>query len=35
VTSLAQLGLTATMNDVDLAMKAAFEDVFGPVVPDA
>jgi lipoyl(octanoyl) transferase len=35
VTSLAQLGLTATMNDVDLAMKAAFEDVFGPVVPEA
>jgi len=35
VTSLAQLGLTATMNDVDLAMKAAFEDVFGPVVSEA
>jgi lipoyl(octanoyl) transferase len=35
VTSLAQLGLTATMNDVDLAMKAAFEDVFGPVEPEA
>ena len=35
VTSLAQLGLTATMNDVDLAMKAAFEDVFGLVEPEA
>jgi lipoyl(octanoyl) transferase len=35
VTSLAQLGLTATMNDVDLAMKAAFKDVFGPVEPEA
>ena len=31
VTSLAQLGLTAGMNDVDLAMKAAFQDVFGPI----
>lgn len=35
VTSLAQLGLTTTMSDVDLAMKAAFEDVFGPVLPEA
>ena len=34
VTSLAQLGLTASMNDVDLAMKAAFQDVFGPVEPE-
>jgi lipoyl(octanoyl) transferase len=34
VTSLAQLGLTATMNDVDLAMKAAFQDIFGPVEPE-
>ncbi|MBP6010660.1 MAG: lipoyl(octanoyl) transferase LipB [Alphaproteobacteria bacterium] len=29
VTSLADLGLTATMADVDLALRAAFEDVFG------
>ncbi len=32
VTSLADLGLTAIMADVDLALKAAFEDVFGQVV---
>jgi len=30
VTSLADLGLTVTMADVDLALRAAFEDVFGP-----
>lgn len=35
VTSLAQLGLTATLHDVDLAMKSAFEEVFGPVEPEA
>ena len=29
VTSLADLGLTATMADVDIALRAAFEDVFG------
>lgn len=29
VTSLADLGLTATMADVDLALRAAFEEVFG------
>ena len=29
ITSLADLGLTATMPDVDLALRAAFEDVFG------
>jgi lipoyl(octanoyl) transferase len=29
VTSLADLGLTATMADVDVALRAAFEDVFG------
>ena len=34
VTSLAQLGLTATLSDVDIAMKAAFEEVFGPVEPE-
>ena len=33
VTSLTALGLTATMQDVDLALKAAFEDVFGKVSP--
>ncbi len=32
VTSLADLGLTATMADVDLALRAAFEDVFGATV---
>jgi lipoyl(octanoyl) transferase len=32
VTSLADLGLTATMTDVDLALRAAFEDVFGPTL---
>jgi hypothetical protein len=31
VTSLADLGLTATMMDVDLALQAAFEKRFGPV----
>ena len=31
VTSLADLGILVSMADVDLAMKAAFEDVFGPV----
>ena len=31
VTSLADLGLPVTMADVDVAMKRAFEDVFGPV----
>jgi lipoyl(octanoyl) transferase len=30
VTSLVDLGLPATMADFDLALKAAFEDVFGP-----
>jgi lipoyl(octanoyl) transferase len=29
VTSLADLGITATMMDVDLALRAAFEEVFG------
>ena len=29
VTSLADLGLTATMDDLDIALKAAFEEVFG------
>ncbi len=29
VTSLADLGLTATMSDVDVALKRTFADVFG------
>jgi lipoyl(octanoyl) transferase len=29
VTSLADLGLTATTADVDIALRQAFEDVFG------
>jgi lipoyl(octanoyl) transferase len=35
VTSLADLGLTATMADVDLALRAAFEGVFGATVDAA
>lgn len=35
VTSLADLGITAAMTDVDLAMRDAFEDVFGATVDDA
>lgn len=31
VTSLADLGLPVTMADADAALKAAFEEVFGPV----
>lgn len=31
VTSLVDLGLPVTMTDLDIALKAAFEDVFGPV----
>jgi lipoyl(octanoyl) transferase len=31
VTSLADLGITVTMAEVDSALKAAFEEVFGPV----
>lgn len=30
VTSLADLGVAATMEEVDVAMRAAFEEVFGP-----
>jgi lipoyl(octanoyl) transferase len=30
VTSLADLGLTVTMPEVDMAMRAAFEELFGP-----
>lgn len=32
VTSLVDLGVTATMADVDLALRAAFDDVFGPTI---
>ena len=32
VTSLVDLGLPVTMQDADLALKRAFEQVFGPVV---
>lgn len=32
ITSLADLGLTATMADVDLALRAAFEEGFGPTL---
>src|SRR5579885_245325 len=31
VTSLADLGLQASLNDADIALKAAFEEIFGPV----
>jgi len=33
VTSLVDLGLPATMTDLDVALKAAFETVFGPTIP--
>ncbi|MFT4097733.1 MAG: lipoyl(octanoyl) transferase LipB [Rhodoblastus sp.] len=32
VTSLADLGLPVTMHDVDVAMRRAFEEIFGPTV---
>lgn len=31
VTSLVDLGLPVTLPDVDVALRAAFEEVFGPV----
>lgn len=34
VTSLAALGVTATTMDVDLALRASFEDVFGPTTDE-
>jgi lipoyl(octanoyl) transferase len=34
VTSLADLGLTATMADVDVALRTAFETVFGPTIDE-
>lgn len=33
ITSLVDLGLPITMADLDLALKSAFEDVFGPAAP--
>jgi len=33
VTSLVDLGLPATMADVDEALRRAFQDIFGPVAP--
>lgn len=34
VTSLVDLGLPVTMDDLDMALKASFIDVFGPVAAD-
>ncbi|MBB4120406.1 lipoyl(octanoyl) transferase LipB [Martelella radicis] len=34
VTSLIDLGLTVTMEDVDICLKKAFEEVFGATAPD-
>ncbi|HLZ83737.1 MAG TPA: lipoyl(octanoyl) transferase LipB [Caulobacteraceae bacterium] len=34
VTSLADLGLPGPMSDVDAALQAAFEQIFGPVAPE-
>jgi lipoyl(octanoyl) transferase len=33
VTSLADLGIAATMKDVDISLRGAFEAVVGPVSP--
>lgn len=33
VTSLVNLGLPVTMDDADVALRASFEEVFGPTVP--
>jgi lipoyl(octanoyl) transferase len=33
VTSMADLGLTATMQDVDFALREAFEEIFGDTMP--
>ena len=33
VTSLVDLGLPVTMEDADVALREAFEDVFGPTIP--
>jgi lipoyl(octanoyl) transferase len=34
VTSLVDLGLPVTMADLDIALKASFERVFGPLAPE-
>jgi lipoyl(octanoyl) transferase len=34
VTSLADLGITATMTDVDISLRAAFEEILGPTMND-
>ena len=31
VTSLAALGIDASLSDTDIALKSAFEEIFGPV----
>lgn len=33
VTSLVDLGLPVTMEDLDIALKSEFEQIFGPVIP--
>jgi lipoyl(octanoyl) transferase len=35
VTSLADLGLMVSMAEADMALRSAFEDLFGPTVPSA
>lgn len=35
VTSLVDLGLPVTMADLDVALKAEFEEIFGPLTPSA
>jgi lipoyl(octanoyl) transferase len=35
VTSLVDLGIPVTMHDVDMALKHAFEEIFGPTVTSA
>ena len=35
VTSFADLGLTTTMPELDMALRAAFEEVFESGAPDA
>ena len=35
VTSLVDLGLPVTMDEVDYALRLSFEDIFGPVEPQA
>lgn len=33
VTSLADLGLPVSMHDADMALRTAFEEIFGPTIP--